>query len=99
MTHEKIIKRNSGTQYKIVVAFHVSSYGKEPAKYRVDAWTKEKGKRKWQDLDDTLSDWEFRKLDLIARDEHKCKNMLRFVSEEEIYSAKLELWEKLKPKK
>jgi len=99
MKHEKNIKRDDGTRYNIIVRAYTKSYGNDPIVYSVNVLFKEKGKRKWKVLPDTLHDFQFRKLDLVDRGEHKYKNMLRFVSEDEIHSAKLELWDLMKPKK
>lgn len=97
MRHEKIVKRKNGMQYKICVNAHIDSYMGGSMQYRVDVYCKDKGKRKWLSLPDTLHDFQFRALSLEDRADHKSKNNLRFVTKEEIYDAKIELWNLLKP--
>ena len=97
MINETIIKREDGTSYKISVNTATYSYSGSKISYIVYLYYREKGKRKWLTVPDTLSDYEYRKLDMEARRKHKFENMLRFVSKEEIYEAKILLWELLKP--
>ena len=98
MKHEKIIKREDGTQYKILIYAYVDHYGSDSINYNIELYYRNKGKRKWLDVPDTLNDWEFRNLDMEDRREHTIKNILRFVSTKESYQAKIELWETFKPK-
>ena len=97
MRHEKIIKREDGTQYRILVNVSVSYMSSKPVMYDIGVDYRLKGKRSWVQLPDTIYDFQFRSLSMDARRIHTEKNMLRFLSKEEIYEAKLEAWQKLKP--
>ena len=97
MRHEKIVKRENGMQYQICVNALIDSYMGGNVNYRVDVFCREKGKRKWLSLPDTLHDFQFRELSMEDREKHKDNNSLRFVTKEEIYDAKIELWNLLKP--
>ena len=98
MIHEKIIKREDGKQYRISVNVYLSGYSYEQKiGYGISVEYREKGKRKWLSLPDNLNEWKFRKLSMEGRRNHKIKNTLNYVTEDEVYQAKLEAWEKLKP--
>lgn len=98
MNYEEILKREDGTQYKVSVSLRVDSY-QEGFEYRIDVWTREKGKRKWMSLPDTLYDYQFRDLSMEDREKHRQENQRRFVSEDEILTAKTSCWMLLKPSK
>ena len=97
MKHEKIVKRENGIQYLICVNFLISSYGRNETKYMVEIYYREKGKRNWLNIDRDIYDHDYRALSMEKREEYDNKNMLRFVSKDEIYDAKIELWNLLKP--
>lgn len=97
MTHEKIVKREDGTQYQICVTAILDSYRTESMIYRVVVNRRFKGKRKWLRLGKEIYDHEYRRLSMDERSEYDNKNNLRFVTKEEIYDAKIELWNLLKP--
>lgn len=96
MTHEKIIKRDA-TQYKIVVNLMFLDYLRTKIEYRIDVYYREKGKKNWLPLPDTLHDYEIRSLSSEDKDKHRIENTLRFISAEELLQAKMELWESIKP--
>ncbi len=93
--HQKIIVREDGTQYKITLRFVNYSYINLYIDFSLNF--REKGKKKWKDVPDDLSNWKYRELSMEDREKHRIENMLRFVSEEEILEAQLELWAKIKP--
>lgn len=95
MRHEEILKREDGTSYKISVQFAQFSW--DEMKYKVNVEFRLKNKRKWLKLPDSLSDWDLRELSLEDRALHRDNNFLNFVTKEEIKSAKLELWNSIKP--
>jgi len=97
MKHEKIVKREDGTQYQICIDIYLDSYRTESMQYRVDVYCRQKGKRKWSNVDREIYDHEYRRLSMDERREYDNKNNLRFVTEQEIYDAKIELWNLLKP--
>ena len=97
MEHEKIIKRENGTQYKITVNLIVDSFRRNANIWRFDVYFREKGKKNWNSLPNTLHDHNIRSLSLEDRDKQRIENAYRFVTEEEVLSAKLELWENIKP--
>ena len=94
--HEKIFKREDGTQYKIDVSLYVETFGKLKSEYRATVTWKAKGKRKWLNVSDS-DDWECRKLDMEDREKWHHQKYLKHVTAEEILITKLELWEKIKP--
>lgn len=97
MRHEKIVKREDGTQYQICVTAYLDSYRTEAMQYNVFVFYRQKGKRKWMDIDKGIYDHVYRRLNIDERREYDNKNNLRFVTEQEIYDAKIELWNLLKP--
>ena len=97
MRHEKIVKREDGTQYQICVNAYLGSYRSESMQYRVDVYYKQKGKRKWMNVEKDIYDHEYRRLSMDKRREYDDNNNLRFVTKEEIYDARIELWNLLKP--
>jgi len=97
MTHEKIIKRDA-TQYKIVVNLMFLDYLRTKIEYRCDVYYREKGKKMWLPLPDTLHDYQVRSLPQEDKEKHRIENTLRFINAEELLQAKMELWESIKPK-
>lgn len=95
MNTETIIKRENGTQYKISVNLYINYSDK--AKWTVSIVTREKGKRKWHHLQDTLSDYQFRELSMENQRAHIQENYLRFITKEELLNVKIKLWESIKP--
>jgi len=96
MKHEKVFKRENGMQYNIVADLYIDSI-REVVRYTIQLWCREKGKKNWHLPPDTLHEYQFRSLSMEERESHKNTNILRFVTEEEILSVKLELWNKIKP--
>jgi hypothetical protein len=94
--HEKIFKREDGTQYRIDAFLYVESFSQLRFKYDVSVTWKAKGKRKWLNVSDS-DDWECRKLDIEDREKWHYQKYLEHVTAEEILETKLELWNKIKP--
>ena len=99
MIHEEIIKRDDGTQYKITVKISLP-FGQNASFYhRIE--TRGKGKRKWESLPEpnfvrnTQGMTHAEKVKMM--DDFKRENELKYVTKEEIYTAKLSLWEQMKP--
>ncbi|MCK5019630.1 MAG: hypothetical protein KAS32_21405 [Candidatus Peribacteraceae bacterium] len=95
MKHKKIIKRGNGKQFQINVRVYEFM---ECFHYGINVVTREKGKRKWNDIPRQIPEWNWRRLSMEDRRRSDDKNTLRFVSLEEIHAAKIEAWESLKPK-
>ncbi len=93
MRHEKVIKREDGSRVKIDVDFREDH---SDVTYGINVLTSSKGKRKFRETVNS-DDWDRRSLDMDKRPAHDMKIYLKHVTAEEIQSAKLELWEKLKP--
>ena len=91
MRLEKIIKRKDGTQYKIEINLLVGSYRINDIVWKVNVTMREKNKRKWLILPDTFKTYELRSLSLEDREIHHIENIKRFISDDEILSAELEL--------
>lgn len=96
MKHEKIIKREDGSKVKISISFYSDSFRPESDKYRVAVQTCAKRKRTWINVTNS-DDYSYRCLSMDERSKFAKEKQLEYVSKEEILSAKLELWEKLKP--
>lgn len=96
MKNEKIFTRENGTQYLIQISFVHDSF-RETFEYMVQVLTREKGKRNWNNIPQQLSEYDIRKMDWEEQKEYHYRNSLRFVSEQEIMEAKIELWNKLNP--
>jgi len=101
VTYNKTLKRESGR--KVMICIDFSTYGFEEfdkvgPEYKVRVFTKEKRKRKWLPVNDP-DNYNRRRLDYDGRHLWDRKKQLEVVTEEEIYQAKLEAWETLKPKK
>jgi hypothetical protein len=95
MRHEKIIKREDGSQVSIEVSF-TSDYFRRTFDYDVEVRTRENGKRKWVEVSYPYQQ-QWRAANLPTRAKMKMEEYLKHVTTEEIHQAKLELWEKLKP--
>ena len=97
MIYEKIVKREDGLQYLIRIDAYMDSYKRGMIQYRVAVFYRGKGKRAWVSIDKGIYDHEYRKLSMDERREYDEMNNLKFVTKEEIYAAKIELWNLLKP--
>ncbi len=97
MKHEKIFKRENGTQYKIMINLYINPYEGDKVEYRSLVITREKRKRNWQQLRSVYKASEYRNASMEERRELTYKNTLLYVTEEEIQEVKLELHEKIKP--
>jgi len=93
MNHEKIFKRENGTQYAIVVrmCLPVCCFNID---YTVDVYFREKGKKKWLSLPDSTM---YYNIPFNERGTYIYKNQLNYVSKEEIFETKMEAWNLLKP--
>ncbi len=97
MTHKKTIKRDNGLQYQICVNVYLDSYGNKGVEYRIDIYCRKKGKRNWLNVEKGIDSYKYRGLSMEERSEYDIKNNLRYLTQDEIHEAKLELWNKLKP--
>jgi hypothetical protein len=97
MRHDKILKREDGTQFRISVLLFFPSYSLKSIEYRISVYFKEKSKRLWKGLIKDIPDYKYRLLTSEQRAEYDYQNKLRYVTEEEIQEASLELWNLLKP--
>jgi hypothetical protein len=97
MRHDKIIKREDGTQYKICVEITIDSYTRGVIRYDIHVLYRDKGKRKWHNIPDTIGDREYGRLSMDGRRIYNNDNHLRFITNKEILEVKLELWKLLKP--
>lgn len=95
MKHEKIIKRPDGTRVKIDVSLYLDIY-RNNAQYDVDVTICAPGKRTFREVY-SGDDYLFRKLSMQDRAAFILESQLKVVTAEEIYAAKLEAWELLKP--
>lgn len=93
MTHEKIIKKENGDKVNIKVTFWMNH---EQPKYDVFLTVCQKGKRLFK-IVFSQDDYEYRVLSMGDRVGYKMKKYLEHVTEEQIYQAKIECWNKLKP--
>lgn len=93
MKHEKIIKREDGTSYLIDVSIRITSYD---LLWDISVCTREKGKKKWLSVVDSNC-YLYRSLSMGEREKYRLSRYLKHVTAEEIFAAKTELWEKLRP--
>lgn len=96
MTHEKIIKREDGTQYKITCVLDIDPYIYGNI-WDIYAAFRGKRKRKWLDIPSSVSNHEFKCMSYLEKKAQRMSDILKVVTPEEIHEAKLELWEKMKP--
>lgn len=94
MRHQKIIKRDE-KKYLIVVDFNIHLFSENP-KWIVQVWFKE-GRKGWVPLPETIPEPTLNRFTLKDQEERRMRNILHFVTAEEILSVKLELWNKIKP--
>ena len=98
MEHEKIFTRENGTKYRLVVIIRLHRFHAVAVSYSTSLFYKEKRKRKWQDIPTQITEWELRKLPMNERSDLHDQNILNYLTKDEVYQAKLEAWELLKPK-
>lgn len=93
MTHEKIFKRKDGSRVKISVWLYVHQ-NKSNWGYLI--FVQEKGSDRWVD---PFSDREYilRVMNPKFKEGLKMDTFDNYVTREEIFKAKLELWETIKP--
>ena len=99
MQHKKIVKREDGKQYQICVDVFIDVFFGVYATYQVNVYYRQKGKRKWFSVEKDICDHEYRSMTMEERRDYDDYNNLRYVTNEEIYEVKIELWNILKPKK
>ncbi len=93
--YEKIIKRESGERVKIFVSI-LTGYRKYD--YNTSVFTCKKGKRTWINVTDSNC-YKYRGLSMEDRRIKDKDNQLLVVSPDELYGAKIEAWETMKPDK
>ncbi len=95
MSVEKIIKREGGGKVKITVSIYTNRiFGKFA--YETDVQICEKGKRSWFGVYSTDT-YVFRRMSTEDKVIFIKMEQLKHVTEDEIYQAKLELWNSIKP--
>ena len=94
MTHETIIKREDGSRLQIYVTVHLDTI--KGAVYEVLLYRCEKGKRTFVNVIDS-DNYTWRKMSVEDKAIHKQETFAKYLSLEEIQTAKEELWQKLKP--
>lgn len=96
MTHEKIFFRPDGSKVKIVASLSIGYFTGDAAKWDYFVLSCEPKKRIWRGVVDE-DDYAYRALSMADRKKKSEAGYLKFVTKEEVLSAKMELWEKLKP--
>lgn len=94
MRDETILKRDNGDKVKILCEVYVDFHN--PPNWQINVHTQQKGKRLWLGTHST-DDYAWRRLDSKERERYEMTIYLKYVSAEEIYQAKLSLWEQMKP--
>lgn len=95
MMIEEILKRENGSSVKITVSFSDSRYrGGSEYSFRVE----HRGKRKrlWLSVID-INCYYYRRKDMDEREEFRISECMKLITEDELLSAKLKLWESMKP--
>jgi hypothetical protein len=90
-----IIKREDGTRYKIDVRSYYDNYSNS-MRYPFDVLKCLPKKRKFRNVVNT-DDWEYRCLTMDQRRVYEKELQLLYVTKEEIYAAKIDVWNSLKP--
>jgi hypothetical protein len=94
LKYEKILKRDDKSRIKIEINFfYLASYD---FRYEVAVYRCEKGKRKWINCCNTDS-YIYLRLNMSERKEHEEQANLMHVTKKEIYQAKIQAWERIKP--
>ena len=96
MKHEKIIRRDDGSKVRIIVELRVELFRDSHSwEFSVDLC--QKGKRTWLSSCD-IDVYQSRRMEAGQFAIAKQKAALKYVSEQEVELAMLELWEKIRPK-
>lgn len=93
MKHEKIIVRENGDKVRIETYFMMVN---DLPRFYIYLYVLPKGKRNWLRVFEGAS-WKFDQLPNQDKKSYIYQPETEFTTPEEIQSAKLELWEKLKP--
>jgi hypothetical protein len=93
MRIEKVIKREDGSKVRITATIN-QTYNK--LTYETWVHVCGKGKRSWVGVYST-DDFSFRRLDSKGREAFVESKQLLHVTKLELYQARLELWESIKP--
>lgn len=90
---EKTLKREDGKRVRIRVRF-ISDHRR--SRYEVNVLRCDKGKRTWWGCCD-IDSYTHRRLSMEERRQAAEKSYLNYVTEQEMLTAKLELWELMRP--
>lgn len=93
MRHEKLITNPEGDKIKIDVRFYENFQGLPT--YNLDISVCPKGKRLFKRLE--FDNWSYRKLSTEERRAYEHTEYLKYITEEQMLEAKIELWHKLAP--
>ena len=91
---EKVLKRNDGSRVRIKVRFISDITYRD---YAVNVTHCDKGKRKWKSCRN-IESHAHRVLNMEERREDIKRAQLDYVTVQEIFAVKLDLWELMKPK-
>lgn len=89
---EEVFVLETGDKVKVVVSLFL--YNDRP-EYKVELWTCKKRARTW--IHYTFDDYEWRRMTMPERAEHKRKKQEELVGFNRIYEVKMKLWNQLKP--
>ncbi len=92
MNHEKLVINEKGDKVRINVSFYESN---DKAFYNISLAVCANGKRKFIFIH--IDNWEYRSLSMENRRKYEYEHFLKYVTQEQINEAKLELWHKLSP--
>lgn len=81
---KKVLKRENGSQVKIEVSLYFNSFRNTEIEYEHSIYKREKGKRKWIHIPTSINN-------------RLTKDVLLYVTAEEIAAVKKEFWKKIKP--
>lgn len=94
MKLEKIFERPDGSKVKLSVGLWLNSY-QMCCDYPLQLFYWKKGGRSWIHLD--FDGYDYLKLNPDERKAYELKEILKFVTVQEVMQTKMELWELLKP--
>ena len=96
MSFETILVREDKSKVLLRILIDHDRYYSDRITYRVQVATKAYRKQSWESIIGYDS-WKYRKLSTEEREVYIKNKQLEIVTEEEIYQAKLNAWEALKP--
>jgi hypothetical protein len=94
---ERVLKRQDGTQYKIMVSLTITGYDSKSYSWKFQVFYRNKGKKNWLTIPYDLPEYRLRQLSLKEQRDYINNNYFNFVSKEEVIEVMNQYLETLKP--